>query len=144
MWFYLYILASKKRVRSDCLKGSESVLEMLKNESCVRLCVRAGIPNFAEKWYMEWARNWPSCTYSRGCANDCVKRGLRSSLKLDEAWTATLASRQKKMIEQNVRKEIQEGKTQNNQGTKLLVVWIWSDGTNDERARGVYWRINQA
>lgn len=147
MWFYLYILASKKRVRAAIVwkevKAFWKCWTRKKRIVCAIVCACRD-SKFRRKMIREWVRNWPSCTYSRSCANDCVKRGLRSSLKLDEAWTATLASRQKKMIEQNVRKEIQKGKTQNNQGTKLLVVWIWFDGNNDERVRGVYWRINQA
>lgn len=150
MWFYLYIVVSKKRAQRlferEWKRFGNVELEKKPSESrvCVGVSVCAGIPNFVEEW-CEWVRNWPSCTYSRSCE---WLRELRvpDPFKFETRWSLNgNTGKRWKMIEQNVKNEIEKGVKQNNQGSKLLVVWIWSDGTNDERARGVLKkaRINQ-
>lgn len=100
------------------------------------MCERAGIPNFVEKLYVsEWEIDQVVHILEVARA---IAWKERDPFKFETRWSLNgNTGKQIKMIEQNVRNEIKEGKKQNNQGTKLLVVWIWSDGTNDERARVV-------
>lgn len=132
MWFYLYILASKKRPARGLLEDRE--FEREKKMWCMWKCdMKRFLLN--DHWrvsrvvhiLVEWL--------------SLKKRDNRpsSSLKLDEAWTVD--GPPKNMIEQTIKKRVVKQSANERAMVKtirewnLLVVWIWSDGTNDERAR---------
>lgn len=151
MWFYLYILASKKRAQRLFEKewkrfGNIELEKKAKRivSAFVWVCVQGfqiSPKNYVSEWeiyqvvhILEVARMiaWKEGTGSVQVWN---------SMKLERQHWQEIKNDRTKCLKNESEKRVK----QNNQGTKLLVVWIWSDGTNDERARGVLKkaRINQ-